>query len=63
MRWELPGAPALVYIWVGVFAVLVPSQVWTLAGLVFDTRQAKRVFSLIGSGGLIGAALEAGSSV
>lgn len=57
MRWELPGAPALVYIWVGVFAVLVPSQVWTLAGLVFDTRQAKRVFSLIGSGGLIGAAL------
>lgn len=57
MRWELPGVPALVYIWVGVFAVLVPSQVWTLAGLVFDTRQAKRVFSLIGSGGLVGAAL------
>lgn len=57
MRWELPGVPALVYIWVGVFAVLVPSQVWTLAGLVFDTRQAKRVFSLIGSGGLMGAAL------
>ena len=57
MQWELPGVPALVYIWVGVFAVLVPSQVWTLAGLVFDTRQAKRVFSLIGSGGLMGAAL------
>lgn len=43
--------------WVGIFAVLLPSQVWPLAGAVFDTRQAKRVFSIVGSGGILGAAL------
>ena len=57
MRWDVVGIPALIYVWVGIFAVLVPSQVWSLAGLVFDTRQAKRLFSLIGSGGIVGAAL------
>ena len=57
MRWRVPFAPALIYVWVGTFAVLIPSQVWTLAGTVFDTRQAKRLFSLIGGGGIIGAAI------
>lgn len=50
-------APALIYLWVGVFAVLIPSQAWSLAGAIFTTRQAKRVFALIGSGGILGAAL------
>jgi AAA family ATP:ADP antiporter len=57
LRAHLPATPVLIYIWVGVFAVLLPSQVWSLSGLVFDTRQAKRLFSLIGSGGILGAAL------
>jgi AAA family ATP:ADP antiporter len=57
MRWGVPFIPALLYVWVGIFGVLIPSQVWTLAGTVFDTRQAKRLFSLIGSGGIMGAAL------
>ncbi|MDA1312902.1 MAG: Npt1/Npt2 family nucleotide transporter, partial [Acidobacteria bacterium] len=57
MRWHVPFVPALIYVWVGTFAVLIPSQVWTLAGTVFDTRQAKRLFSLIGGGGIIGAAI------
>ena len=55
MDWQVVAV--LLYIWVGIFAVLVPSQVWSLAGLVFDTRQAKRLFALIGSGGILGAAL------
>ena len=59
MRWELTAIPPLIYVWVGIFAVLVPSQVWSLAGLVFDTRQAKRLFSLIGGGDIVGAALGA----
>ena len=45
MRWRVPFVPALIYViyvWVGIFAVLIPSQVWTLAGTVFDTRQAMR---------------------
>ena len=51
------GIPALLYIWVGIFTVLIPSQVWSLAGTIFDTRQAKRLFSLVGAGGILGAAL------
>lgn len=57
LRAHVPGTPVLIYISVGLFAVLLPSQVWSLAGLVFNTRQAKRLFSLIGSGGILGAAL------
>ena len=51
------GVPALLYVWVGVFTVLIPSQAWSLAGSIFTTRQAKRLFSVIGSGGILGAAL------
>lgn len=54
---EAPLTPVLIYLWVGIFAVLIPSQVWSLAGLVFTTRQAKRLFALVGSGGILGAAL------
>ncbi|MBI1355951.1 MAG: hypothetical protein GC160_16545 [Acidobacteria bacterium] len=57
LRLQFPLSPAMLYVWVGVFAVLIPSQVWSLAGLVFNTRQAKRLFSLVGSGGILGAAL------
>ncbi len=56
-REHVTGVPAGLYVWVGVFAVLIPSQVWSMAGMVFDTRQAKRLFALIGSGGIMGAAL------
>ncbi len=56
LRAHLPGTAALIYIWVGIFSVLLPSQVWSLSGLVFNTRQAKRLFALIGSGGILGAA-------
>ena len=56
LRVGLKITPALIYIWVGIFAVLLPSQVWSLSGLVFNTRQAKRLFALIGSGGILGAA-------
>ena len=57
LRWGVAGIPALLYVWVGVFTVLIPSQVWSLAGSLFTTRQAKRLFSVIGSGGILGAAL------
>jgi AAA family ATP:ADP antiporter len=44
----------IIYIWVGVLAVLVPSQVWMLANYVMTTREAKRAFGLIGSGAILG---------
>jgi AAA family ATP:ADP antiporter len=43
-----------IYLWVGVFSVLAPSQVWTLANHVMTTREAKRVFGFIGSGAILG---------
>lgn len=44
----------VIYVWVGMFGVLAPAQVWTLANYVFTTRAAKRVFGLIGSGAIVG---------
>lgn len=51
-----PSAALLVviYIWVGVLSVLVPSQVWTLANYVMTTREAKKTFGLIGGGAILG---------
>jgi AAA family ATP:ADP antiporter len=44
----------VLYVWVGVFSVLAPSQVWTLANYVMTTREAKRAFGFIGSGAILG---------
>ncbi len=44
----------IIYVWVGVFSVLAPSQVWTLANYVLTTREAKRSFGFIGSGAILG---------
>ncbi len=49
------AAYPIIYIWVGMYGVIAPAQVWTLANDVFTTRQAKRTFALIGSGGILGA--------
>jgi AAA family ATP:ADP antiporter len=43
-----------------IFAVLVISQFWTLANDIYDPRQAKRVFGLIGGGSSLGAMTGAG---
>jgi AAA family ATP:ADP antiporter len=40
---------------VGIFGVLATAQVWTLANFVLTTREAKRVFSLVASGAIVGA--------
>ncbi len=42
------------YIWVKIFGVLVPTQIWTLANYVLTTREAKRVFGMVGGGGVAG---------
>lgn len=48
--WLLP----LFYIWVGVFGVVAPTQVWTLANYLLTTREAKRVFAMVASGAILG---------
>jgi AAA family ATP:ADP antiporter len=52
---DFPGLPAVFYIWVNCFGIIAPVQAWAFAGAVFDTRQAKRLFGLIGSGASLGA--------
>lgn len=43
------------YVWMGIFGVLSTAQVWTLANYVLTTREAKRVFTLVASGAIVGA--------
>ena len=45
----------LLYIWVGIYGILVTAQFWLLANAVYDPSQAKRLFALLGSAGIIGA--------
>ncbi len=45
----------LLYIWVGLYGILVTAQFWLLANAVYDHSQAKRIFTLLGSAGIIGA--------
>lgn len=49
-RWMLPA----LYVWASVSGVLLPAQVWTLANYVMTTREAKRLFGIVGSGALCG---------
>jgi AAA family ATP:ADP antiporter len=50
--WLLPG---IFYVWVNCFGIIAPVQAWSLTNSLFDTRQAKRLFGLIGSGASLGA--------
>jgi len=47
--------PAAFYVWVNCFGVIAPVQAWSFANSLFDARQAKRVFGLIGAGASLGA--------
>ncbi|HEX6048694.1 MAG TPA: Npt1/Npt2 family nucleotide transporter, partial [Gemmatimonadaceae bacterium] len=44
----------VIYVWVGIISVLVPTQVWTLANYVMTTREAKRAFGFVGGGAILG---------
>ncbi|HMH06768.1 MAG TPA: Npt1/Npt2 family nucleotide transporter, partial [Terriglobales bacterium] len=50
LAWLFPAF----YIWVKVFGVLAPTQIWTLANYVLTTREAKRVFGMVGGGAISG---------
>ena len=50
-----PWMAAAFYVWVNCYGVIAPVQAWTFANAVFDTRQARRLFGLIGSGASLGA--------
>ena len=43
------------FVWVNCFGIIAPVQAWSFANSLFDTRQAKRLFGLIGAGASLGA--------
>ena len=47
--------PGIFFVWVNCFGVIAPVQAWSFANSLFDTRQAKRLFGLIGAGASLGA--------
>src|SRR3954447_1797256 len=49
--------PGIFYVWVNCFGVIAPVQAWSFANSQFDTRQAKRLFGLVGAGASFGAIL------
>ena len=59
LRWLVQISSAwvyyLFYTWVSIYGVLTTSQFWLLANAVYNSAQAKRVFTLLGLGGIIGA--------
>lgn len=43
-------------VWVSLFSLVLVSQGWLIAGHIFDARAAKRVYSLLAAGAVLGAA-------
>lgn len=54
LRYEGILTSGTFYIWAKLFPLLLVSQFWLVANELFDTRQAKRLFGLIGGGGILG---------
>ena len=44
----------VIYVWVGIFGVLAPTQAWTLSNYVLTIREARRVFGLVAGGAIAG---------
>ena len=57
VRLDWQPAPWIFYIWSSIFGIIVTTQVWTVANSVLDLRQAKRIFPLVSSGGILGGAV------
>ncbi len=56
IRMRLPVMIYVLNIWVSLFSVVSVSQGWLVASNLFDTRQAKRLYPLLGMGMVLGAA-------
>ncbi len=53
---ERPWAYYLFNVWVSLFSIVMVSQGWLVAANVFDSREAKRIYGLLGMGSVLGAA-------
>ncbi len=48
------GLTAVFFVWVNCFGVVAPVQAWSFTHSLFDARQARRLFGLIGAGASLG---------
>jgi AAA family ATP:ADP antiporter len=55
--WSWNVLTAGMYVWVNCFGIIAPVQAWSFANSLFDTRQAKRLFGVVGAGASLGAIL------
>lgn len=53
VTWGNKWLPFVMYIWIKVFTFLSSVSFWGMASRIFDLRQGKRLFGLIGSGAVI----------
>ncbi len=47
----------LFYVWVNIYGLLATSLIWLLANAVFNAREGRRLFGLIGTSGILGAVI------
>src|SRR5260370_22655496 len=57
---NLPWMLYVFNIWVSLFGIVLFSQGWLVAANLFDSRQAKRLYGLLGLGAVVGAAMGSG---
>ncbi|MCK5126252.1 MAG: HEAT repeat domain-containing protein [candidate division Zixibacteria bacterium] len=55
IQYDEPWVYYTFYTWVSIYGALATSQFWLLANAVYNATQAKRIFVLLGLGGIIGA--------
>ena len=48
------------YVWVNLYGLMSTSLLWLLANAIFNPREARRLFGLVGAGGIAGAIVGAG---
>lgn len=49
-----PPMAYVLYVWVAIYGILATAQFWLLASEVYDPRQAKRLFAILGVGATLG---------
>ncbi len=54
-RFKLPWLLYVFNIWVSLFGIVLVSQGWLVAANIFNTREAKRLYGLVGLGAVVGA--------
>jgi AAA family ATP:ADP antiporter len=59
IHWSASWLLYVLYIWSGLFASWVTTQIWTLLGRAHTMTQAKRLYGFIGAGAVIGGVLGA----